>query len=110
VHTHTCAAAHALTARASVTTNSSAPAASYSCRLSTSYSCQLTVSVSDSSPPLSVGASARADDTRVGGGEGCVGAAAAAAPSSHAAFLRAGSGCCQHTPPAHPQLAANSML
>jgi hypothetical protein len=90
---------HTLSARASVTTNSSAPAASYSCRLSASYSCQLTVSVSDSSSPLSVGASARGDDTRGGGGEGCGGAAAAAAPSLHVASLRAGSCCCQTKPP-----------
>ena len=106
---HTPVPLHTLSARASVTTNSSPPAASYSCRLSASYSCQLTVSVSDSSPPLSVGASARGDDTRGGGGEGCGGAAAAAAPSSLAASLRAGSCCCQTTPPARPQLAANSM-
>jgi hypothetical protein len=103
---HTPAPLHTLSARASVTTpattNPSAPAAS--------YSCQLTVSVSDSSASPSVGASARGDDTRGGGGEGCGGAAAAAAPSSHAACLRAGSRCCQHTPSAHPQLAANSML
>ena len=106
---HTPVPLHTLSARASVTTNSSPPAASYSCRLSASYSCQLTVSVSDSSPPLSVGASARGDDTRGGGGEGCGGAAAAAAPSSHAASLRAGSCCCQTTPSARPQLAVNSM-
>jgi hypothetical protein len=91
---HTPAPLHTLSARASVTTpattNPSAPAAS--------YSCQLTVSVSDSSPP-SVGASARGDDTRGGGGEGCGGAAAAAAPSSRVASLRAGSRCCQTTPP-----------
>jgi hypothetical protein len=99
-----------LSARASVTANSSPPDVSYSCRLSTSCSCQLTVSVSDSTPPLSVGASARGDDTRGGGGEGCGGAAAAAAPSSRVASLHAGSCCCQTTPPARPQLAANSML
>jgi hypothetical protein len=100
---------HTLSARASVTTNSSAPAAAYSCRLSAPYSCQLTVSVSDSSHPLSVGASARGDDTRGGDGEECGGAAAAAARSSHAASLHAGSCCCQTTPPARPQLAVNSM-
>jgi hypothetical protein len=102
VHTHTCAVhVYMLSARASVTTNSSPPAASYSCRLSASYSCQLTVSVTDSSACPSVGASARADDTRGGGGECCGGAAAAAAPSSRVAFLRAGSRCCQTTPSEH---------